>query len=53
MLTGWLVVLIALVGLVIYVLATNPKVSEIGRLMFACGLLATCFLLAGKVVRLL
>lgn len=32
--------LIALIGLLMYVLATNGKVQEIGRIMFAFGLLA-------------
>jgi Na+/phosphate symporter len=36
--------LVALIGLVVYMVATNGKAQEIGRLMFACGLLA--FLLA-------
>lgn len=53
MLVGWLVALIALAGLVIYVLATNPKAAEVGRLMFACALLVICLLLAGRTVRLL
>ncbi len=37
--------LVCIVGLLMYALATNPKVSEIGRIMFAFGLLA--FLLTG------
>jgi hypothetical protein len=37
--------LIALIGLLMYVLAGNPKVVEIGRIMFWTGLLA--FLLGG------
>jgi hypothetical protein len=47
--------LIALAGLVIYALAKpdNTKVGELGRLMFACGLLAVCFALAGRMVKLL
>jgi Na+/phosphate symporter len=53
MLISWVVLLIAVAGLVIYLVATNAKAQEIGRLMFACGLLALCFALAGKTVRLL
>jgi Na+/phosphate symporter len=53
MLISLAVVLIALVGLLLYVLASNPKVAEIGRLMFGCGLLAACFALGGKMLRLL
>lgn len=37
----------------IYLVATNTKAAEIGRLMFACGLLAACLALAGRTVRLL
>jgi Na+/phosphate symporter len=53
MLISWVVLLIALVGLVLYLVPTNPGAKEIGRLMFACGLLVLCFALAGKTVRLL
>jgi Na+/phosphate symporter len=35
----------AVIGLVVYAVSNNPKANEIGRLMFACGLLA--FLLGG------
>ena len=38
-------VLVAVVGVLCYALATNPKVAEMGRIAFFCGLLA--FLLAG------
>lgn len=37
--------LVALVGLLMYVLSVNPKLVRIGEIMFACGLLA--FLLTG------
>ena len=30
--------LVCLVGLLMYVLASNPKVAELGRIMFAVGL---------------
>lgn len=33
--------LIALIGLLLYVMAANPKLQEIGRIMLATGLLAT------------
>ena len=32
----------AIVGVLIYAFAANPKASEIGRLMFACAFLALC-----------
>ena len=37
--------LVALVGVLMYALCVNPKLQEIGRIMFFAGLLA--FLLAG------
>lgn len=40
-----LTLLVALVGLLMYVLSANPKLSEIGRIMFFAGMLA--FLLNG------
>ena len=36
----YLSLLVALVGVLMYALSGNPKVSEIGRIMFSCGLLA-------------
>jgi len=41
----YLSLLVAVVGLLTYVLASNSKLQEVGRLMFAVGLLA--FLLTG------
>ena len=41
----FLPLLVALVGVLVYALSTNPKVAEMGRIAFFCGLLA--FLLAG------
>jgi len=32
--------LLALIGVLVYALAVNPKAAEIGRVMFWCGLLA-------------
>jgi len=42
--TIYLSLIIALIGMVVYVISTNAKAQELGRLAFACGLLA--FLLA-------
>ena len=36
----FLPLLIALIGVLMYALCANPKLAEIGRLMFGCGLLA-------------
>ena len=45
--------LIALAGVLILALAANPKVADIGKIMFLCGLMAVCFALAGRMVKLL
>jgi len=44
--------LICLVGLLTYALASNGKVVELGRLAYACGLLVTLFVVARHVLRL-
>jgi len=36
----YLSVLVALVGVLAYALSSNPKIQEIGRISFFCGLLA-------------
>jgi len=41
-------VLLALIGGALYALSTNPKVAELGRLLFAAGVFALAFNLAGK-----
>lgn len=45
--------LVAVVGILMYALCTNPKLQEIGRILFFSGMLA--FLLIGgeKVISLL
>jgi Na+/phosphate symporter len=43
----------ALAGLVVYVLASNPKAAEIGRIMLWVGLLVTLLHLGGQTVSLL
>jgi hypothetical protein len=37
---GFLSIIVALVGAVVYLVATNPKYAELGRLSFVSGLLA-------------
>ena len=45
--------LVCLAGLLIYALATNPKLVRIGEIMFFCGLLATLLIFGeGRVIRL-
>lgn len=52
MVTSSLVLLIAIIGLLIYVLAANGKAQEIGRALMWCGFLVALFMLAGKTVHL-
>lgn len=49
---GFLSLIVAAVGVVIYFIATNPKVSECGRVMFWTGLLAFLLANGGAVVGL-
>ena len=44
--------LVAIIGLLIYVLASNSKVVEIGRALMWCGFLVTLFAYASKTVKL-
>jgi Na+/phosphate symporter len=44
-------VLVLLVGVLMYALSANPKLQEIGRIMFAMGLLAALFR-AGPMLKL-
>ena len=48
----YVALLVALIGMLMYILAngpspTSPKVAEIGRIMFFCGLLAFLLMVAG------
>ena len=49
---AYLALLIALAGLLLYVLAANAKLVEVGRILFFCGMLATALALSGKTVKL-
>lgn len=44
--------IVCVIGVLMYALCANPKLAEIGRLAFACGLLALCFAFAKHVVSL-
>ena len=45
---AWLPVLAAIVGLLLYALATNPRAMEIGRLLFFAGLFTWLLHTGGK-----
>lgn len=47
-----LTLIVIIVGLLMYALCANPKLSEIGRLMFFAGLLAFLLGAAPEVIKL-
>lgn len=49
----FLSLLVALVGLLMYILSANPKIQELGRIMFAAGMFAFLFVAGPQVVGLL
>lgn len=44
---------VALIGLLMYILASNAKVVEIGRIAFGCGLLAFLLKVSEPLINLL
>lgn len=44
--------LILVMGLVVYALATNAKVAECGRIAYFCGLFVTVLKLADRALKL-
>jgi len=51
MLVAIIPLLVAIIGLVIYAMASNAKAGECGRLMFGAGLLVCLFLASHQTVR--
>jgi hypothetical protein len=51
--SGFLSLIVTAIGLIIYFVASNPKVSECGRVMFWTGLLAFLLVNGSAVVGLL
>ena len=41
---------VAVLGALIYVVSVNPKLAELGRLAYGCGLLAVCLAYVGHTV---
>jgi Na+/phosphate symporter len=50
MMTMLIPIAFAIAGALAYALSANPKVAELGRLLFAAGVFALAFALAGKVL---
>jgi Na+/phosphate symporter len=44
--------LILVLGILLWALATNPVLKEAGRIMFFCGLLVVCFIAAKQAIRI-
>lgn len=51
--TVYLSLLVAIIGVIIYLACAAPKPAEIGRVMFSCGLLAFLLTSAAHVVNAL
>jgi Na+/phosphate symporter len=51
--TIFLSLLVALIGLLCYVLASNPKVQELGRITWGCGLVAFLLKVAEPLINIL
>jgi len=43
--------IVAIVGLLMFALSANPKVVEIGKIMFWTGLLISLYISAGKTLK--
>ena len=52
MLIAYIPVIIALIGLLLWVFAGNATLKEAGKILFFCGVLVTTFGLAGKAIKL-
>jgi Na+/phosphate symporter len=52
MITLYASALVCIVGAFVYILSTNGKAVELGRIAFFCGLLVALMTLAGHVVHL-
>jgi hypothetical protein len=53
MLVAIIPVVVALLGLVLWAISANPKVSQIGYVLFAVGVFFTVWALLGRTVKLL
>jgi hypothetical protein len=52
MLIAFVPPLIALIGLLIWLLAGNPVAKEIGKILFFCGVLVSVLSTMGRTVRI-
>ena len=53
MIVAWAPLLVAIIGLLLWALAANPKVAEAGKIsLFAVGMLWFVYGLTGKTIRI-
>lgn len=52
MLIAWVSIILAIAGLLVYVLSANGKAVELGRLMFFAGILAVALQAARFAIRI-
>lgn len=52
MITAWIPLIVAIIGLLVYFVSTNAKVSEVGRIIFFAGVFFTVMHLAGRSVHI-
>lgn len=50
---AWFPLIVALVGLLVYLLSVNGKAQALGLALFASGMTGLCVAFAGRLVRLL
>ena len=49
----YLSLLVCVIGALVYALSANPKMQELGRLSFACGLLAFLLRISGAALEII
>ncbi len=47
MLSAIIPIVVAVIGMCMYILASNGKVQELGRILFFCGAFVTVWILGG------
>jgi len=50
---AWFPLVIALIGLIVYAVSNHPKISMLGLVWHAAGMIGLCSALASRIVRLL
>jgi Na+/phosphate symporter len=53
MLIASILLVLIILGLLFYALATNPKIQQLGLVTYGCALLAVCMHLSNRLVTLI